>query len=116
MNTVILSGRVGKTPEERPTKSGQNVVTFSIALDRKEKSGDKVTDWFSCTAFGKTAEFIKTYVRQGSGLEVCGSLQTRSWTTENGEKKSITFIMVEKVSFPVSSPKKEESGEVPFEV
>lgn len=116
MNTVILSGRVGKTPEERPTKSGQTVVTFSLALDRKDKSGNKVTDWFSCTSFGKTAEFIKEYVRQGSGLEVCGSLATRSWETENGEKKSITFIMVEKVSFPVSSPKKEESGEVPFEM
>ena len=43
MNIVVLSGRVGKTPETRNTPAGQKAVTFSLAIDRKDKSGNKIT-------------------------------------------------------------------------
>lgn len=108
MNAVILSGRVGKAPTVQHTPSGQKAVTFSLAIDRKDKSGNKVTDWFSCTSYGKTADVIEQYVKQGSALEVLGSLQTRSWQKEDGTKASITFVMVDKVSFPVSNSRQSE--------
>lgn len=116
MNVVVLSGRVGKTPEARNTPSGQKAVQFSIANDRKDKSGNKVTDWFACTAWGNTANFVEQYVKQGSAVEVTGSLQTRSWETEDGQKKTIYFILVDKVNFSVGNTKKEEKAEeLPFE-
>lgn len=116
MNVVILSGRVGKTPEARTTPSGQKAVSFSIAQDRKDKSGNKITDWFNCTTWGKTADFVEQYVRQGSAVEVTGSLQTRTWETESGEKKTIYFVLVDKVNFQQGNAKKEEqTGQLPFE-
>ena len=115
MNIVVLSGRVGKNPEARNTPTGQKVVTFSVANDRKDKSGNKITDWFNCTAWGNTADFIEKYVKQGSAIEVTGSLQTRSWE-DNGQKKTIYFILVDKVNFQQGNAKKEEKAEeLPFE-
>ena len=116
MNIVVLSGRVGKTPEVRTTPAGQKAVTFSLANDRKDKSGNKITDWFSCTTWGSTADFVEKYVKQGSAIEVSGSLQTRSWETEDGQKKTIYFVLVDKVNFSIGNAKKEEqTEEMPFE-
>ena len=116
MNIVVLSGRVGKTPEVRNTPTGQKAVTFSIANDRKDKSGNKITDWFNCTTWGNTADFVEKYVKQGSAIEVSGSLQTRSWETEDGQKKTIYFVLVDKVNFSVGNTKKEDKAEeLPFE-
>ena len=116
MNVVVLSGRVGKKPEVRNTPTGQKAVTFSVANDRKDKSGNKITDWFNCTAWGNTADFIEQYVDKGSAIEVTGSLQTRSWETEDGQKKTIYFVLVDKVNFSVGNTKKEEKAEeLPFE-
>ena len=116
MNIVVLSGRVGKTPEVRTTPSGTKAVSFSIANDRKDKSGNKITDWFNCTAWGNTADFIEQYVDKGSAIEVTGSLQTRSWETEDGQKKTIYFVLVDKVNCSVGNTKKEEKAEeLPFE-
>lgn len=116
MNIVILSGRVGKTPEVRTTPSGTKAVSFSIANDRKDKSGNKITDWFNCTTWGNTADFVEKYVKQGSAIEVSGSLQTRSWETEDGQKKTIYFVLVDKVNFSVGNTKKEDkTEELPFE-
>ena len=116
MNIVVLSGRVGKTPEVRTTPSGTKAVSFSIANDRKDKSGNKITDWFNCTTWGSTADFVEKYVKQGSAIEVSGSLQTRSWETEDGQKKTIYFILVDKVNFQQGNAKKEEKAEeLPFE-
>jgi len=116
MNIVVLSGRVGKTPEVRNTPTGQKAVMFSIAIDRKDKSGNKITDWFSCTTWGSTADFVEKYVKSGSAVEVSGSLQTRSWETDDGQKKTIYFVLVDKVNFSVGNTKKEEqTEEMPFE-
>ena len=115
MNVVVLSGRVGKKPEVRNTPAGQKAVTFSVANDRNDKSGNKITDWFNCTAWGNTADFIEQYVDKGSAIEVTGSLQTRSWE-DNGQKKTIYFILVDKVNFQQGNAKKEEKAEeLPFE-
>ena len=115
MNVVTISGRIGKAPEPKTTPSGVNAALFSIAVDRKDKQGNKVTDWFNCTAYGKTAEFVLGYFKSGSGIEVVGSLQTRSWVKEDGQKASATLIMVDRVSFPVST-KQDKPNDMPFEV
>ncbi len=116
MNTVVLSGRVGKTPDVRMTPNNTKAVTFSIAIDRKDKSGNKITDWFNCTTWGKTADFVEKYVKSGSAVEVMGSLQTRSWDDDKG-KHTIYFVLVEHINFQQgnSKPNNEETDDMPFE-
>lgn len=112
MNVVAITGRVGRAPEKRPTTSGQQVVTFSIAVDRKDKSGNKVTDWFNCTAFGRTGDLVMQYFGQGAGIEVVGSLQTRSYE-KDGKTVTVTLIIVDSVGFPKGNNKPDDK---PFEV
>lgn len=103
MNNFSGMGRLGKDPEGINTTSGTLIVTFSLAITRrfKNKQTDEYeTDWLTCKAFGKTAEFIMKHFRKGSMMAVVGSVQSRSWDdNETGKKRYATEIIVEQVFF-----------------
>lgn len=108
-NKVILMGRLTANPELKQTQSGIAVTSFSLAVDRKGKTGeDKVCDFFTVVAWRQTAEFICKYFKKGSAILVCGELQTRSWTDNNGNKRSTTEVVAGEVSF--CEAKKESEG------
>ena len=122
MNQIILVGRLGKDPESKKTASGTEVVTFSLGVDRRGKDNKKEVDWIDCTAWGKTGEVVMGYVHKGDRLGVIGTLQTRTWQTEDGQNRKAYFVMVDKVEF-LSEPKTQAEqaptkpeNEVPFEV
>lgn len=111
-NKVILGGRLTATPELKKTQSGLSVVTFTIAVNRrtaKEANPEEAkADFIVCTAWRQTAEFIAQYFRKGSSICVVGSIQTRSWTDQSGQKRYATEILVDEVHFVDS--KTEGSG------
>lgn len=108
-NKVILMGRLTANPELKQTQSGIAVTSFSLAVDRKGKTGeDKVCDFIPIVAWRQTAEFICKYFKKGSAILVCGELQTRSWTDNNGNKRSTTEVVAGEVSF--CEAKKESEG------
>lgn len=37
MQKIIINGNVGKDPEERFTKNGQKIVSFSLAVSNQDK-------------------------------------------------------------------------------
>lgn len=91
VNKVILLGNVGKDPEVKFLPSGQAVANFSIATSEryKDKSGEwqDRTEWHNLTAYGKTAEIIRDYVKKGHKLYIEGRLTTRSWDDKETNKK-----------------------------
>lgn len=100
VNKVILLGNVGRDPELRSTGSGTVVANFSLATTdrRKDKAGEwqDSTEWHNLTAFGRTAEIVRDYVKKGSKLYIEGKLQTQSWDDKkSGEKRYKTVIFVE---------------------
>jgi single-strand DNA-binding protein len=98
MNKVILMGRLTRDPE---TKDGETTVTkFTIAVDRRFDK-DK-TDFPRCTAFGKTAEFISKYFKQGSKIAVVGRLQTGDYINKDGVKVYTTEVIIEEAHFTES--------------
>lgn len=99
MNRVILLGRLGATPEIKETGSGISVTNFSLAIDRKGKGNDKVTDWIDCVAWRSTAEFICKYFQKGSPIIAEGSLQTRVWEDRDGKSRKGFEVLVENVEF-----------------
>ena len=122
MNQIILVGRLGEDPESKKTASGTEVVTFSLGVDRRGKDNKKEVDWIDCTAWSKTGEVVMGYVHKGDRLGVIGTLQTRTWKTEDGQNRKAYFVMVDKVEF-LSEPKTQAEQaqtkpeyEVPFEV
>ena len=99
-NKVILGGRLTETPELKATPSGVNVTTFSLAVNRKySKDQQQQSDFINCVAWRSTAEFISKYFTKGSSICITGSIQTRSWTDNNNNKRYATEVIVEEANF-----------------
>ena len=96
LNKVVLSGRLTSKPELKVTTSGINVCSFSIAIKRR---GAEESDFINCQAWRKTAEFISQYFDKGNAICVTGSIQTRSWKDNNGNKKYATEVVVDEAMF-----------------
>ena len=91
VNKAILIGHVGKDPEIRTTSSGDTVASFSLATN-SGYGDNKTTDWHNVIFFGKTADFIKDYVKKGAQLYVEGRIANRNYVDKNGIKKYVTEI------------------------
>lgn len=101
-NRVIIGGRLTGDPELKTTPSGISVTSFSVAVNRRfgGKSGEEQqADFFNVTAWRQTAEFITRYFRKASSICIEGSLQTRNWTDQNGQKHYATEIVAENAFF-----------------
>ena len=103
LNKVVLAGRITADPELKQTPSGVSVVRFTLAVNRRfsrnNDQGEQQTDFITMVAWRQTAEFISKYFRKGSALCVTGSIQTRSWTDQQGQKRYMTDIVAEEVQF-----------------
>lgn len=99
MNKCVLSGRTTRDADIR-TSEKTIIARFNLAVDRRFKRDE--TDFISCVAFGKTAEFIEKYIPKGTKIMVEGRIQTGSYTTQTGEKRYTTDIIVENVEFAES--------------
>lgn len=97
MNKIFLSGNLTTDCEEKCTNSGLTYVKNSIAVKRTF-SKENLTDFFSVTAFNKTAEFMATYLKKGSRVLLEGHLQT-STVDKDGEKKIYFDVIVDNIEF-----------------
>ena len=87
MNRIILMGRITADTEIKEG-NGIKYCNFSIAVDRNKKNGSEAaTDFFNCTAFGQSAEFITGYIKKGQRILVSGAVHIDSYTSKTGEKK-----------------------------
>jgi single-strand DNA-binding protein len=99
INSCVLVGRIARDPEMRYTTSGMAVVNFRIAVQRQRRSGDgeEETDWLDVVAFGKTGEFVAQYLDKGSLIGVEGRIQSRTWQTQDGQKRYSVEIVANSV-------------------
>lgn len=115
LNQVTLMGNLTRDPELRQTPNGQNVCSFSLALNRsyKDASGEwqEATDYIDIVAWGPLAERVSQYLTKGRRCLVQGRLQSRSWEQE-GVKRSKVEVLANDVTFLDSrgSSGGEESG------
>lgn len=99
-NLVVLTGRLTADPELRYTGNNTPVTSFSIAVNRRYKAGEESqADFINIVAWRQTAEFIARYFRKGNAICICGSLQTRTWTDNNGNKRYATEVVADEASF-----------------
>jgi single-strand DNA-binding protein len=101
MNKVTLHGFTGKLPEIKTLESGKKIAKFSLATQsyRKDKDGNKVTDWHSLVFWEKLAELCEKYVKKGSELIVEGEISYRDYTDKDGVKKYFTEIICNSLEF-----------------
>jgi single-strand DNA-binding protein len=102
LNQVTLMGNLTRDPELRQTPNGQNVCSFSLALNRsyKDASGEwqEATDYIDIVAWGPLAERVTQYLTKGRRCLVQGRLQSRSWEQE-GQKRSKVEVLANDVTF-----------------
>lgn len=102
INQVILMGNLTRDPELRTTPSGQNVCSFSLAVNRSWQGQDGQTqeavDYFDITAWGKLGELVNQYLSKGRKCLVQGRLSQRSWEQE-GQKRSKVEVIASDVTF-----------------
>ena len=100
-NKVILGGRIASDVELKTTPSGVSVTSFSLAVNRRHsgKGEEQQTDFINVTAWRGTAEFITRYFRKGSSICIVGSIQTRSWSDNNGNKRYATDVVADEAMF-----------------
>ena len=101
LNKVILIGHLTADPELKQTPSGVSVTSFSIGVTRRfQRQGEQPqSDFINIVAWRSTAEFITKYFRKGSAICICGSIQTRSWTANDGSKRYTTEVVADEASF-----------------
>ena len=106
MNKVILMGRLTRDPEIRYSQNENSsaIARFTIAVDRRfKRQGDEQTaDFINCVAFGKTAEFVENYLKQGTKVVGCGRIQTGSYTNKEGQRVYTTDVVIEELEFAES--------------
>ena len=105
MNKVELVGRLTKDPEVKLTSSQTQYCNFTVAVDRrfKDANGQRQADFINCVAWRQTAVFIQKYFRKGNRIGLVGSIQTRSYDDQNGQKKFITEVVVDEAEFVESA-------------
>ena len=108
INRVIISGRLTRDPELRYTPSGKAVCTIALAYNRRyrDASGQWQDDttYINVVCWLKVAQLVSLYLHRGSPVLVEGRLESRSWETEAGQKRSLIEIRADRVVFLEKAP------------
>ena len=99
-NLAILTGRLTADPELKTTPNGVSVTSFSIAVDRRHRSGEeRQTDFINIVAWRQTSEFITHYFTKGSLIGIEGSIQTRKYQDKDGNNRTTFEVVANNVDF-----------------
>ena len=103
LNKVFLIGNLTRVPELRYTPSGTAVADLRLAVNRNytTQGGEKREDtcFLTVVVWGKQAETCREYLDKGSPILVEGRLQTRDWEAKDGQKRTVTEVVAERVQF-----------------
>lgn len=116
MNKIILAGRLTRAAELKVGNSGSEYCKFTIAVDRsRTKDNEKKTDFFDCTAFGKTGAFVEKYFAKGDGINIIGRMESDKYTDKDGKNRTTWGVTVEEVEFPLGKGKSDRTETTPSE-
>lgn len=101
MNSITITGNLGKDSEMRVLNDGTAVLSFSVA-DSQGK--DKPSIWWNCSLFGKRAESLQQYLAKGQTVTVVGTVSEREWSDKEGGKRKSMDIRVGDIALQGGKP------------
>lgn len=117
VNKVILVGRLGKDPEVKYTPSGTPVAKFTLATDEvfKDRTGEQQrrTEWHTIVAWSKLAEICGEYLVKGKQVYIEGSIRSRQWEDQTGNKRTAYEIVARDMKMLGSRADSERGGTAP---
>ena len=109
--TTII-GHLGRDPEMKTAATGTAYCKFSVAVSEKY-NGNESTEWFNCTAFGKTAEACAQYLQKGSQVYIEGKVSARAWQPKDGgDPRAALELIIHTVQFLSSKPKQDTQSKL----
>lgn len=103
LNKAFIIGNLTRDPEIKTLPSGQPVVNFGVATNRRwtdpQGTRQEHTEFHNVVAFGKLAELCSQYLAKGRIAMIEGRLQTRSWQAQDGTKRNRTEIVADNIQF-----------------
>ena len=79
-----VTGFVGSDPQVRQVGE-QSVASFSVAVSRKNRAGEKQTLWVRVNCWNKLSEVAAQYVKKGSLIQVSSEwLRPSAWVDQSG--------------------------------
>ena len=96
LNLTVIQGRFTKDPENKKTKTGKNVCSFTVAVDKLGK--DAGTNFIDCVAWEGRGETIAKYFKKGSPILITGRLDQQTWE-QDGMKRSKLMVIVDDFNF-----------------
>src|SRR5438045_9739057 len=104
VNKVILVGNVGNDPEVRYSQRGTPVANFSLATNEKFKDRNdewqRRTEWHNIVAWKRLAEICGEYLTKGKQVYIEGSIRSRQWEDQNGNKRTSYEIVANVMKMP----------------
>lgn len=99
INTITISGNVGKDAVLRVTPNGKHISSFS--LPAKSGFGDnEKTSWLNCKMFGAMAEKLSAAIVKGAKVTVTGEFVIEEWTNQDGSQARSPTILVRDIDLP----------------
>lgn len=106
MNAIQLVGRLTSDIELRRTNNGTAVVSYTLAVKRPMVKD--VTDFLDVVSWNQSAEYLAQYGHKGDVVAVTGTLQPRSWTDKEGNKRKTLEVVT--TSVELLSSKRNSEG------
>ena len=99
INRVVLTGRLTRNVELKATSTGNNVASFSVAVDgfTRDQNGNTQTSFINCVAWNTQAKFVSTYCKKGSLVALEGRLQSRSYDRKDGTKATAVEVIIDRI-------------------
>ena len=95
INVVVLVGRLTRDCELKSTPQGPSVCRFSIAVNRRKRTGDRWEDevsYFDVVLWGKSAETLKPYLQKGRQVSIEGELRQNRWDQEGKTVSKVEVV------------------------
>jgi single-strand DNA-binding protein len=95
INHVVLVGRLTRDAELKYTSGGQAVCKFSIAVNRRKKSGEQWVDeanFFDIVLWGRQGESLNQYLVKGKQIGVDGELRQDRWEQDGQNRSKVEVV------------------------
>ena len=86
----------GRTTKRVEVSAGADTKQSEVCSDVRQ------ADFINCVAWKKSAESIAQYFHKGDRIALEGSIQTRSWTDNEGKNRYSTDVVVDQWEFAQS--------------
>lgn len=109
MNKIVIIGNLTRDPELRTTQDGTPVCNFTVAVNRRVRSGDHPeADYFRVTAWRALGENCARYLAKGRKVMACGPVTARSYTGSDGAVHATLELTADDVEF--LSPRSDQTN------